>query len=36
VRSARLEDVAQMAALWVADPNPRAHAFDRTHGFVAQ
>ena len=23
------------AALWVADPNPRAQAFDRKHGFVA-
>ncbi|KRE71618.1 GNAT family N-acetyltransferase [Arthrobacter sp. Soil762] len=23
------------AALWVADPNPRAQAFYRKHGFVA-
>lgn len=23
------------AALWVADPNPRAQAFYRRHGFVA-
>ena len=28
-------DPAQSAALWVADPNPRAHAFYRKHGFVA-
>jgi GNAT superfamily N-acetyltransferase len=26
---------AESAALWVADPNPRAHAFYRKHGFVA-
>jgi ribosomal protein S18 acetylase RimI-like enzyme len=25
----------QSAALWVADPNPRAQAFYRKHGFVA-
>jgi GNAT superfamily N-acetyltransferase len=24
----------ESAALWVADPNPRAHAFYRKHGFV--
>jgi len=41
VRPARVEDVTQMArvnvsvALWVADPNPRAQAFYRKHGFVA-
>jgi GNAT superfamily N-acetyltransferase len=28
-------DPAESAALWVADPNPRAHAFYRRHGFVA-
>jgi GNAT superfamily N-acetyltransferase len=28
-------DPAQSAALWVADPNPRAQAFYRKHGFVA-
>jgi prevent-host-death family protein len=28
-------DPAESAALWVADPNPRAHAFYRKHGFVA-
>jgi GNAT superfamily N-acetyltransferase len=27
-------DPAESAALWVADPNPRAHAFYRKHGFV--
>ena len=26
---------AELAAPWVADPNPRAHAFYRNHGFVA-
>jgi ribosomal protein S18 acetylase RimI-like enzyme len=25
----------ESAALWVADPNPRAQAFYRKHGFVA-
>jgi GNAT superfamily N-acetyltransferase len=25
----------EAAALWVADPNPRAQAFYRKHGFVA-
>jgi GNAT superfamily N-acetyltransferase len=25
----------ESVALWVADPNPRAHAFYRKHGFVA-
>jgi ribosomal protein S18 acetylase RimI-like enzyme len=28
-------DSAESAALWVADPNPRAQAFYRKHGFVA-
>ena len=28
-------DSAEPAALWVADPNPRAQAFYRKHGFVA-
>lgn len=28
-------DPEQSVALWVADPNPRAQAFYRTHGFVA-
>ncbi|MEV6925096.1 GNAT family N-acetyltransferase [Dactylosporangium sp. NPDC051485] len=28
-------DPAQPAALWVTDPNPRAQAFYRKHGFVA-
>jgi GNAT superfamily N-acetyltransferase len=28
-------DPQESAALWVADPNPRAHAFYRKHGFVA-
>ena len=28
-------DPAAPAALWVADPNPRAQAFYRKHGFVA-
>ncbi|AXO36583.1 GNAT family N-acetyltransferase [Micromonospora sp. B006] len=28
-------DPAEPAALWVADPNPRAQAFYRRHGFVA-
>jgi GNAT superfamily N-acetyltransferase len=28
-------DPDESAALWVADPNPRAHAFYRKHGFVA-
>jgi ribosomal protein S18 acetylase RimI-like enzyme len=27
-------DPAESAALWVADPNPRAQAFYRKHGFV--
>ncbi|MFF5076535.1 GNAT family N-acetyltransferase [Actinoplanes sp. NPDC000266] len=28
-------DPARPAALWVADPNPRAQAFYRKHGFAA-
>jgi GNAT superfamily N-acetyltransferase len=28
-------DSAEPTALWVADPNPRAQAFYRKHGFVA-
>lgn len=28
-------DERESAALWVADPNPRAQAFYRKHGFVA-
>jgi ribosomal protein S18 acetylase RimI-like enzyme len=28
-------DPAESAVLWVADPNPRAQAFYRKHGFVA-
>lgn len=28
-------DPAESAALWVADPNPRAQAFYHKHGFVA-
>jgi ribosomal protein S18 acetylase RimI-like enzyme len=28
-------DPDESAALWVADPNPRAQAFYRKHGFVA-
>ena len=28
-------DPAEPAATWVADPNPRAQAFYRKHGFVA-
>ncbi|WP_203230736.1 GNAT family N-acetyltransferase [Agromyces humi] len=28
-------DARESAALWVADPNPRAQAFYRRHGFVA-
>jgi predicted GNAT family N-acyltransferase len=28
-------DPEESAALWVADPNPRAQAFYRRHGFVA-
>ena len=28
-------DPAESAALWVADPNPRAQAFYRKHGFIA-
>jgi GNAT superfamily N-acetyltransferase len=28
-------DPAESVALWVADPNPRAQAFYRRHGFVA-
>ncbi|WFE34701.1 GNAT family N-acetyltransferase [Micromonospora sp. WMMD975] len=28
-------DPAESAALWVADPNPRAQAFYRKHGFVS-
>ncbi|WP_233197584.1 N-acetyltransferase [Cryobacterium sp. Y57] len=28
-------DNASPAALWVADPNPRAQAFYRKHGFFA-
>jgi GNAT superfamily N-acetyltransferase len=27
-------DPAEAAVLWVADPNPRAQAFYRRHGFV--
>ncbi len=38
LRAPLLEAVAEAAestALWVADPNPRAQAFYRKHGFVA-
>jgi len=28
-------EAAEPAALWVADPNPRAQAFYRKHGFIA-
>ncbi|BEL06070.1 hypothetical protein Q0Z83_042610 [Actinoplanes sichuanensis] len=28
-------DAGESAALWVADPNPRAQAFYRKHGFIA-
>ena len=28
-------DSEESVALWVADPNPRAQAFYRKHGFVA-
>jgi hypothetical protein len=28
-------DPVESAALWVADPHPRAQAFYRKHGFVA-
>jgi hypothetical protein len=28
-------DPGEPAALWLADPNPRAQAFYRKHGFVA-
>jgi GNAT superfamily N-acetyltransferase len=28
-------DPEESVALWVADPNPRAHAFYCKHGFVA-
>jgi len=28
-------DPEESVALWVLDPNPRAHAFYRKHGFVA-
>ncbi len=28
-------DPEESATLWVADPNPRAQAFNRKHGFVA-
>jgi GNAT superfamily N-acetyltransferase len=28
-------DPEESVALWVADPNPRAHAFYRKHGFLA-
>ena len=28
-------DPEESAALWVADPNPRAQAFYRKHGFLA-
>ncbi len=28
-------DPAESVALWVADPNPRAQAFYRKHGFIA-
>ena len=28
-------DPDESVALWVADPNPRAHAFYRKHGFIA-
>ena len=28
-------DPEESVALWVADPNPRAQAFYRKHGFVA-
>lgn len=30
-----VEDGKESVALWVADPNPRAQAFHRKHGFVA-
>ena len=29
-----IDAAVKSAALWVADPNPRAHAFYRKHGFV--
>ncbi|PJJ72617.1 ribosomal protein S18 acetylase RimI-like enzyme [Diaminobutyricimonas aerilata] len=29
-------DAGQESSLWVADPNPRAQAFYRRHGFVAE
>jgi GNAT superfamily N-acetyltransferase len=29
-------DPTESVALWVADPNPRAQAFYRKHGFVAE
>ncbi len=32
---AAVVDPGEPAALWVADPNPRAQAFYRRHGFVA-
>lgn len=32
---AAVVDPRESAALWVADPNPRAQAFYRKHGFVA-
>jgi GNAT superfamily N-acetyltransferase len=32
---AAVVDPEQSVALWVADPNPRAQAFYRKHGFVA-
>jgi L-amino acid N-acyltransferase YncA len=32
---AAVVDPEESAALWVADPNPRAQAFYRKHGFVA-
>jgi ribosomal protein S18 acetylase RimI-like enzyme len=32
---AAVVDPAESVALWVADPNPRAQAFYRKHGFVA-
>lgn len=30
----RVVPPSESAALWVADPNPRAHAFYRKHGFL--
>ena len=33
--TARFVDPEQSVSLWVADPNSRAQAFYRKHGFVA-